>query len=70
MNVGDMVSLKKGHPYEYQVGIIVDRAIEPLPPAGRTNKVLVYKVLLEGTIINVPYKWLQILNTHPETQEK
>ena len=68
MNVGDMVILRKGHPYEHQVGIIVDRAIEPLPPG--TNRILVYKVLSEGTIINVPYKWLQILNTHPETQEK
>jgi len=68
MNIGDMVTLKKGHPYEYRIGIIVDRTIEPLPPG--TNRILVYKVLSEGTIINVPYKWLQILNTHPETQEK
>ncbi len=68
MNVGDMVQLKTGHPYENRVGIIVDRTIEPLPPG--TNRILVYKVLSEGTIINVPYRWLQILNTHPETQEK
>ena len=70
MNIGDMVVLKRGHPYENQVGIIVDRTLEVLPPGGRNDKVLVYKVLSEGIIINVPYRWLQILNTHPETQEK
>ena len=70
MNVGDMVSLKKGHPYEYQVGIIIDRVIESLPPAGRNDKILVYKVLSNGIIINVPLKWLQTINTHPVTQEK
>ena len=68
MNAGDIVSLKMGHPHESKIGIIVARTFEILPPG--TNKILVYKVLLEGTIINVPYKWLQILNTHPETQEK
>ena len=68
MNVGDIVSLKEGHPYENRVGIIVDRTIEPLPPG--TDKILVYKVLSDGIIINVPYRWLQILNTHPSTQEK
>ena len=68
MKVGDMVSLKKGHPYEYRVGIIVDRTIEVLPPG--THRILVYKVLLDSIIINVPYKWLQTINTHPETQEK
>ena len=68
MNAGDIVSLKRGHPFEYKFGIIVEKTLEILPPG--TNKILVYKVLLEGTIINVPYKWLQILNTHPETQEK
>ena len=68
MKVGDMVSLKKGHPYEYRVGIIVERTIEILPPG--TDRILVYKVLSEGIIINVPYRWLQLLNTHPETQEK
>ena len=68
MKVGDMVVLKPGHPYEHRVGIIIDRTIEPLPPG--TDRILVYKVLSEGTIINVPYRWLQILNTHPETQEK
>ena len=54
MNVGDMVVLKTGHPYENRVGIIVDRTIEPLPPG--TDRILVYKVLSEGTIINVPYR--------------
>ena len=68
MNAGDIVRLKIGHPYESKIGIIVERTFEILPPG--TNKILVYKVLLEGTIINVPYKWLQILNTHPSSQEK
>ena len=68
MIVGDMVILKAGHPYEHRIGMIVDRTLEILPPG--TNKILVYKILLDGTIINVPYRWLQILNTHPKTQEK
>jgi hypothetical protein len=68
MNVGDIVSLKTDHPYEHKVGMIVERTFEILPPG--TNQILVYKVLLEGTIINVPYKWLQKLNTHPSSQEK
>ena len=68
MNVGDMVTLKRGHPHESCIGIIVDRTIEPLPPG--TDKILVYKVLTGGIIINVPYKWLQIINTHPSSQEK
>tara|TARA_X000000950_G_C13806358_1_gene615728 strand:+ start:898 stop:1104 length:207 start_codon:yes stop_codon:yes gene_type:complete len=63
MNAGDIVCLKAGHPYENKVGIIVERTLEILPPG--TNKILVYKVLLDGIIVNVPYKWLQILNTHP-----
>ena len=68
MNVGDMIVLKKGHPYEHQIGIIVDRSLVPLPPG--TDKILVYKVLTDDIIINVPYKWIQTINTHPETQEK
>ena len=64
MNAGDMVILKHGHPYESKVGIIVERTFEILPPG--TDRILVYKVLLEGTIISVPYRWLQILNTHPK----
>ena len=63
MNAGDIVYLKAGHPHESKVGIIVERTLEILPPG--TNKILVYKVLLDGIIVNVPYKWLQILNTHP-----
>ena len=63
MNAGDIVYLKAGHPYESKVGIIVERTLEILPPG--TNKILVYKVLLDGIIVNVPYRWLQILNTHP-----
>ena len=68
MNAGDIVRLKVGHPYESKIGIIVERTLEILPPG--TNKILVYKVLIDSTIINVPYKWLQILNTHPSSQEK
>lgn len=68
MNIGDLVQLAIGHPYEGQVGVIVDRTIEILPPG--TNRILVYKVMLEGIIINVPYKWLRIINTHPSSQEK
>ena len=67
MNVGDMVILKKGHPHEHRVGIIVERTIEHLPPG--TDRILVYKVLSEGIILNVPLRWLQTINTHPETQE-
>ena len=68
LNVGDLVQLKKDHPYEERIGVIVERTIEILPPG--TNKILVYKVLSDGIIINVPYKWLQIINTHPSSQEK
>ena len=68
MNIGDLVQLVEGHPYEGTIGVIVDKTLEILPPG--TNRILVYKVLSDGIIINVPYRWLQILNTHPETQEK
>ena len=68
MIAGDIVSLKTGHPYETKIGIIVDRTLEILPPG--TNKILVYKVLSDGIIINVPLKWMVRINTHPETQEK
>ena len=68
MNAGDMVGLKAGHPYESKLGIIVERTFEILPPG--TNKILVYKVLIDGIIINVPLKWLvQITDTH-HPQEK
>ena len=59
MNAGDLVTFKQGHPCEYKFGVIVERTIECLPPG--TNKILVYKVLAGGTIINVPYKWLQVI---------
>ena len=68
MNVGDLVQLKTGHPREYKKGIIVEKTIEILPPG--TDRILVYKLLVDGIIINVPHKWMQIINTHPETQEK
>jgi len=69
MNAGDLVKIKKGHPCDSgSIGVIVERTIEILPPG--TERVLVYKVLIEGIIINVPLKWLQTINTHPETQEK
>ena len=68
MNVGDLVQLRGGHPYEGSIGMIVERSFKCLPPG--TNKILVYKVLSEGTIINVPLKWMVRINTHPETQEK
>ena len=68
MNIGELVQLAPGHPYEGLVGVIVDRTLEILPPG--TNKILVYKVLSDGIIINVPLKWMVRINTHPETQEK
>ena len=69
MNVGDLVKLKEGHPHNSRsLGVIVDRTLEILPPG--TNKILVYKVLIEDIIINVPLKWMVRMNTHPETQEK
>ena len=67
LNVGDLVQLKSGHPYEEKMGMIVERTYEILPPG--TNLILVYKVLLAGIIINVPLKWLQVLNTHPSDKE-
>ena len=68
MNAGDLVVLKKGHPYEAKMGVIVDRTIDKLPPG--TDRILVYKLLVDGIIINVPLKWMVRINTHPETQEK
>ena len=56
MTIGDLVLLTEGHPYEGKVGLIVDRSFEILPPG--TNLILVYKVLLKDTIINVPLKWM------------
>ena len=68
MKVGELVQLVAGHPYEGRVGVIVDKSIEILPPG--TNRILVYKILSDGIIINVPLKWMVRINTHPETQEK
>ena len=68
MNVGELIQLVEGHPYEGRVGVIVDKGLEHLPPG--TNRILVYKVLSDGIIINVPLKWMVRINTHPETQEK
>ena len=70
MNVGDLVRLKETHSLNFggKEGIIVDKSIEILPPG--TDRILVYKLLIEGIIINVPLKWMVRINTHPETQEK
>lgn len=62
MNAGDIISIKNGHPYESKMGIIIERTFEIMPPG--THRILVYKVLIESMIINVPYKWLQLINTH------
>ena len=63
MNVGDLVQLVPGHPYEGRIGVIVDKTLEHLPPG--TNRILVYKVLSDDIIINVPLKWMVRINTHP-----
>jgi hypothetical protein len=67
LNAGDIICLKEGHPYEGKVGIIVERTFEILPPG--TNLILVYKVLLDSIIINVPLKWMVQINTHPSDKE-
>lgn len=63
MNVGELVQLVEGHPYEGKIGVIVDKRLEHLPPG--TNRILVYKVMSDGIIINVPLKWMVRINTHP-----
>ena len=70
MNVGDLVRLKMEHSSLFggKEGIIVGKSIEILPPG--TNRILVYKLLVDGIIINVPLRWMVRINTHPETQEK
>ena len=68
MNVGDLVILKSGHPQEGKQGVIVDKTIEILGPD--TNRILVYKLLVDGIIIDVPLRWMVRINAHPETQEK
>ena len=67
MNIGDIVKLKKGHPFEDRIGLIVERTFQILPPG--TIQILVYKVLLNSIIINVPLKWMVQINTHPNTGE-
>ena len=62
LNAGDIICLKEGHPYEGKVGIIVERTFEILPPGN--HKILVYKVLLDSIIINVPLKWMVQINKH------
>ena len=61
MNPGDLIQLKMQHPFEGQIGVIVDKTLEVLPPGN--NKILVYKVLVDDIIINVPLKWMELLNT-------
>ena len=63
MNIGELVQLVSGHPYEGEIGVIVDKTLEYLPPGP--NRILVYKVLLDSIIINVPLKWMVRINTHP-----
>ena len=69
MNVGDLVRLKNGLHSELdgKEGIIIDKLIEE---RSIGEKVLVYKLLIDGIIISVPLLWMVQINTHPETQEK
>ena len=69
MNIGELVQLIPGHPYEGRIGVIVDKTLEILPPG--TNRILVYKILSDGIIINVPLKWMVRIQTlTQQTQEK
>ena len=67
---GDLIIFKTDHPYENQIGCIVERTFEILPPG--INKILVYKVLVDSIIINVPMRWMEHINinTNTLTQEK
>ena len=56
LNTGELVQLVSGHPYEGRIGVIIDKTLEILPPG--TNRILVYKVLSDGIIINVPLRWM------------
>ncbi len=60
MVVGDLVKIKEGHPYAGKIGCIVERTFQNLPPG--TNKILVYKVLVDSIIINIPYRWMEYVN--------
>ena len=67
LRVGDVVQLvtdgMKIASFNGNIGIIVDKALEHRPPGN--HKILVYKVLAGGIIINVPLKWMVRINTHP-----
>ena len=64
MNVGELVKLSwEGHPHQGKIGVIIDKTIDKLPPG--TDRILVYKLLVDGIIVNVPHKWMQRMNTHP-----
>ncbi len=75
LRVGDVVQLVteglETSPFDGNIGIIVDKTLEHLvdktlehlPPGN--HKILVYKVLSGGIIINVPLKWMVLINTHP-----
>ncbi len=62
MSIGDLIRFKMGHPAEGKYGTIVDRVFQTLPPGNK--KILVYKVLVEDIIINVPLKWMEQIKEH------
>ena len=67
LRVGDVVQLVTEGlgtaSFNGNIGIIVDKTLEHRPPGN--HKILVYKVLSGGIIINVPLKWMVLINTHP-----
>ena len=67
MNIGEVIRLVNwtGSPHNGNIGIIVDKTFEHRPPGN--HKILVYKVLVGGIIINVPLNSLVRINTHPAT---
>lgn len=69
MNVGDLVQIMEGVSiHKGSFGLLIDKTIESYP--NGFEKFLVYKVLVDNTIISVPHKWLvHITDTH-QTQEK
>ena len=64
---GDLICFRPGQPHEFEFGFIIERTFETLPPG--TNKILVYKVLVDSIIINVPMRWMEHVNTNTLTQE-
>ena len=68
MHIGDLIKIKQGHPHEYKIGPIIDRVFMVLPPGN--NKILVYKVLVDSIILNVPLRWMEQISTSTKTQEK